>query len=152
MNTKITLAELARDPGCLAEYDPNAMDYHDAQKWIEQFILPVTEIQTLPIRDALGRILSEDIYSPIDVPNYDNSAMDGFVFSQSTGDIPSSLIPTGTILAGDITKQEVTPGHAIQIMTGGKIPIGGNTVIPFELVINDGNKILDFVTSVKENQ
>lgn len=142
MNTKITLAELARDPGCLAEYDPNAMDYHDAQKWIEQFILPVTEIQTLPIRDALGRILSEDIYSPIDVPNYDNSAMDGFVFSQSTGDIPSSLIPTGTILAGDITKQEVTPGHAIQIMTGGKIPIGGNTVIPFELVINDGNKII----------
>ena len=82
MEEKITLKKLAKDPGCLTEYDPNAMEYQDALKWIKQFIEPVNQTITIPIRDSLGKILSEDIYSPIDVPNYDNSAMDGFVFYQ----------------------------------------------------------------------
>jgi len=70
MSEKITIGNLAKNPGCLAEYDPNAMEYKDALKWIRQFIEPVKETQKIPIRDSLSNVLSEDIYSPIDVPNY----------------------------------------------------------------------------------
>ena len=142
MSKKITLTDLARDPGCLAEYDPNAMGYHDAQKWIHQFISPIKETEIIPIKDSLGRILSEDIYSPIDVPNYENSAMDGFVFFQPKENSPKILKVTGSVLAGQISSQEIISGEAIQIMTGGKIPNGGNTVIPIELVTHENNKIV----------
>ena len=142
MSKKITLTDLARDPGCLAEYDPNAMGYHDAQKWIHQFISPIKETENIPIKDSLGRILSEDIYSPIDVPNYENSAMDGFVFFQPKENSPKILKVTGSVLAGQISSQEIISGEAIQIMTGGKIPNGGNTVIPIELVTHENNKIV----------
>ena len=142
MSKKITLTDLARDPGCLAEYDPNAMGYHDAQKWIHQFISPIKETEIIPIKDSLGRILSEDIYSPIDVPNYENSAMDGFVFFQPKENSPKILKVTGSVLAGQISSQEIISGEAIQIMTGGKIPNAGNTVIPIELVTHENNKIV----------
>ena len=141
MKEKITLRELAKDPGCLAEYDPNAMEYHDAIRWIRQFIEPVKETQITPIRESLGKVLSEDIYSPIDVPNYDNSAMDGFVFYKAQENSPITLEVIGSQLAGQSSNKKVLPGQAIQIMTGARIPNGGNTVIPIELVSSEGNKI-----------
>jgi molybdopterin molybdotransferase len=141
MTEKITLRKLAKDPGCLAEYDPNAMEYQDAIKWIRQFIEPVKETQIIPIRESLGRVLSEDIYSPIDVPNYNNSAMDGFVFYKAQENSPIMLEVIGSQLAGQSSNEKVLPGQAIQIMTGARIPNGGNTVIPIELVSYDGDKI-----------
>ena len=141
MKEKITLRKLAKDPGCLAEYDPNAMEYQDAIKWIRQFIEPVNETQLIPIRSSLGRVLSEDIYSPIDVPNYNNSAMDGFVFYKAQENSPVTLKVIGSQLAGQSSNEKVLPGQAIQIMTGARIPNGGNTVIPIELVSYDGDKI-----------
>ena len=141
MTEKITLRKLAKDPGCLAEYDPNAMEYQDAIKWIRQFIEPVKETQIIPIRESLGKVLSEDIYSPIDVPNYNNSAMDGFVFYKAQENSPIMLEVIGSQLAGQSSNEKVLPGQAIQIMTGARIPNGGNTVIPIELVSYDGDKI-----------
>ena len=141
MTEKITLRKLAKDPGCLAEYDPDAMEYQDAIKWIRQFIEPVKETQIIPIRESLGKVLSEDIYSPIDVPNYNNSAMDGFVFYKAQENSPIMLEVIGSQLAGQSSNEKVLPGQAIQIMTGARIPNGGNTVIPIELVSYDGDKI-----------
>ena len=141
MKEKITLGKLAKDPGCLAEYDPNAMEYQDAIKWIRQFIEPVKETQIIPIRESLGKVLSEDIYSPIDVPNYNNSAMDGFVFYKAQENSPIMLEVIGSQLAGQSSNEKVLPGQAIQIMTGARIPNGGNTVIPIELVSYEGDKI-----------
>ena len=141
MKEKITLGKLVKDPGCLAEYDPNAMEYQDALKCIRQFIEPVKETQKIPIRESLGKVLSEDIYSPIDVPNYDNSAMDGFVFYKTQENSPKTLEVIGSRLAGESSNEKVLSGQAIKIMTGAKIPNGGNTVIPIELVSTEGNKI-----------
>ena len=141
MNEKITIGKLAKDPGCLAEYDPNAMEYKDALKWIRQFIEPVKETQKIPIRDSLSNVLSEDIYSPIDVPNYDNSAMDGFAFYKTQENSPVMHEVIGSNLAGQSSKEKILPGQAVQIMTGARIPNGANTVIPIELVSSKGNKI-----------
>ena len=75
MKEKITLRKLAKDLGCLAEYDPNAMEYHDAIRWIRQFIEPVKETQITPIRESLGKVLSERLYSGYSNPAYGLTTM-----------------------------------------------------------------------------
>jgi molybdopterin molybdotransferase len=89
------------------------------------------------ILDSLGRVLAEDVYSTINIPPMDNSAMDGYaVQAQSTlGAAPSSpnvLRVIGEVAAGYLTKDEVASGGAIRIMTGAPIPAGADTVVQFE--------------------
>ena len=68
------------------------------------------------------------------VPNYDNSAMDGFGFNISSLKNARTLIVKEKVMAGKPFNKSVKSGEAIQIMTGGKIPKGVDTVIPIELV------------------
>ena len=140
MNKKISLTKLAKDPGCLSEYDPNSMDFYSAQKWISQFINPIAKRETVTIDEALGRVLSNDIKSNSNVPNYDNSAMDGYAinFDQNNS---LSFDVVGSILAGSLEVYEIKPGEAIEIMTGWKIPKGTNAVVPIELTEISNNAI-----------
>jgi molybdopterin molybdotransferase len=97
----------------------------------------VLEAETIPILEALGQVLTEDIVSDINVPPLDNSAMDGFaVRSEDTSGAsektPITLRVIGTVLAGGISKNEAVPGTAIRIMTGAPIPRGANSVVQFE--------------------
>jgi len=87
--------------------------------------------------NSLGRVLAEDIYSAIDIPPLDNSAMDGYaVRAESTrGASPSSprvLRIIGEVAAGYIASAEVTPGTTIRIMTGAPVPKGADAVVQFE--------------------
>jgi molybdopterin molybdotransferase len=84
MAKKITLKDLSNEPGCLAEYDPNAMQIESAKKLINSFIKPIKEAEYTKLIDSLNRVLAVDLVSPINVPNYDNSAMDGFGFNISS--------------------------------------------------------------------
>ena len=97
----------------------------------------VLEAEDELILDSLGQILAEDIYSTIDIPGMDNSAMDGYaVQADSTAGAsqssPRVLRVGGEVAAGYLTKEEVTPGTAIRIMTGAPIPTGADTVVQFE--------------------
>ena len=141
MAKKITLKNLSNEPGCLAEYDPNAMQIESAKKLINSFIKPIKEIESIKLIDSLNRVLAIDLVSPINVPNYDNSAMDGFGFNISSLKNTNKLRVKDTVLAGKPIKSFVKDGEAIQIMTGGKIPIGVDTVIPIELVKYKNNEI-----------
>jgi len=90
-----------------------------------------------PILDSLGLVLADDVYSDIDIPPLDNSAMDGYaVRAESTKGASSSspriLRIIGEVAAGYIAKEEVTPGTAIRIMTGAPIPKGADAVVQFE--------------------
>ena len=141
MAKKITLKDLSNEPGCLAEYDPNAMQIESAKKLINSFIKPIKEVESIKLIDSLNRVLAVDLVSPINVPNYDNSAMDGFGFNISSLKNTNKLKVKDTVLAGKPIKSFVKDGEAIQIMTGGKIPIGVDTVIPIELVKYKNNEI-----------
>ena len=141
MAKKITLKDLSNEPGCLAEYDPNAMQIESAKKLINSFIKPIKEVESIKLIDSLNRVLAIDLVSPINVPNYDNSAMDGFGFNISSLKNTNKLRVKDTVLAGKPIKSFVKDGEAIQIMTGGKIPIGVDTVIPIELVKYKNNEI-----------
>ena len=67
-----------RDASCADDYDPNSMPVDKARALITRFLTPLTSTERVPVRSALGRVLAEDVISPINVPAHDNSAMDGY--------------------------------------------------------------------------
>ncbi len=93
--------------------------------------------ERVPVLDALGRVLAEEIVSDIDIPPFDNSAMDGYavraadVSSASPGS-PVRLVVTGSVAAGYVSSVRLEPGRAIRIMTGAPLPDGADAVVPFE--------------------
>lgn len=97
----------------------------------------VLEAEGSPILDCLGQVLAEDIYSNVNVPPLDNSAMDGYAVRSgdtrgASRQSPRFLRVLDTVSAGSITKHEVVPGTAIRIMTGAPIPKGADSVVIFE--------------------
>ena len=90
-----------------------------------------------PILDCLGQVLAEDVYSSIDVPPLDNTAMDGYAVRsedtrQANQQSPRFLRVIDTVPAGSISTHELKPGTAIRVMTGAPIPDGADSVVPFE--------------------
>jgi molybdopterin molybdotransferase len=97
----------------------------------------ILDEESVPILESLGQVLAEDIKSDINVPPLDNSAMDGYaVRSQdtrgATEKTPVFLRVIDTVLAGSISKKDITPGTAVRIMTGAPIPRGADSVVQFE--------------------
>ncbi len=95
--------------------------------------------------ESLGQVLAEDIYSAIDIPPLDNSAMDGYAVQaqDTTGAGPSSpkiLEVIGEVAAGYLAKEKVVSGAAIRIMTGAPIPEGADAVVRFEDTDEDKRK------------
>jgi len=142
MKKTISLENLVNDPGCLSEYDPNAMKIEVARKYIHNFLKANTKTEYVNTEDALNRILGETIISKINVPNYNNSAMDGFAFNLDSLKEKNTLEIATTILAGNLSKHKIKPGFAAQVMTGSKIPNGTDTVLPFELVKQENDSIV----------
>ena len=142
MKKTISLENLVNDPGCLSEYDPNSMTIEVARKYIHDFLTVNLGTEYVNTENALDRILGETLISKINVPNYNNSAMDGFAFNLDSLIEKNTLKVATTILAGDLSKQKIKPGFAAQIMTGSKIPDGTDTVLPFELVKQENDSIV----------
>jgi len=97
----------------------------------------VLEDEQSPILDCLGQVLAEDVYSSINVPPLDNSAMDGYAVQSrdtrgASRQSPRFLRVIGTVSAGSIAECEVEPGTAVRIMTGAPIPKGADSVVIFE--------------------
>jgi molybdopterin molybdotransferase len=97
----------------------------------------VLEPEEKPILDCLGQVLAEDVYSNIDVPPLDNSAMDGFAVRAedtrgASKSFPKYLTVIGQVAAGSMPTKEVQPGTTIRIMTGAPLPVGADAVVQFE--------------------
>lgn len=97
----------------------------------------ILEPERKPILDCLGQVLAEDIYSTIDIPPLDNSAMDGYALRAedtrgASESSPRYLVVVGYVAAGSMPAQEVKLGTAIRIMTGAPLPGGADTVVRFE--------------------
>ena len=119
----------------LQGYDPQALSASDVLAFLSQLVQPVTATQDLPLFEALGRVLAEDVISPFDVPPHDNSAMDGYAFAgQELATTAIELEVVGTALAGKAWQGTVAPGQCVKIMTGAVLPPGLDTVVPQEFV------------------
>jgi molybdopterin molybdotransferase len=95
--------------------------------------------QTVSTEDLLGRVLSVDLISPINVPAHDNSAMDGYALRYADLVLASeTVLPiTGSIFAGDQQIMQLPPHAAMKIMTGAMMPGGADVVVPFENATSD---------------
>lgn len=117
----------------LQGYDPQALSVQQVGEFLQHLVQPVTASETLPLFEALDRVLAEDVISPINVPPHNNSAMDGYAFDGAQlSDQTLNLRVMGTALAGRAWQGQVQAGECLKIMTGAILPEGLDTVVPQE--------------------
>ena len=128
---------------CADDYDPNSMPVDKARSFIHQFLAPVTATLRVPIRSALGRVLAEDVISPVDVPAHRNSAMDGWAMRAADlkAEGETTLQEVGASFAGKPFMGTVKAGECVRIMTGGVVPGGADTVVMQERAKAHGRSI-----------
>ncbi|MVG15084.1 molybdopterin molybdotransferase MoeA [Aeromonas jandaei] len=97
--------------------------------------------EQLPLPQALGRILASDIASPLAVPPFDNSAMDGYAVRLADLAACIPLIMAGKAFAGQPYQGEWPAGHCVRIMTGAPVPAGTDAVVMQEETRADGDRI-----------
>ena len=129
---------------CADDYDPNSMPVPKAREVIARFLSPLTTAERVHIRAALGRVLAEDVISPLDVPAHDNSAMDGYAvrFADLKSDAKATLKVAGTSFAGAPFAGTVKSGECVRIMTGGVVPQGADTIVMQEHVETKGDQVM----------
>ena len=108
----------------------------EALERVLSYIKVLDGIET-PILECLGQVLAEDVYSSIDIPPKDNSAMDGYAVkaqdtSGATASSPVYLDIIGEAKAGGVSNLEVKAHKTVRIMTGAPLPRGADSVVPFE--------------------
>lgn len=94
-----------------------------------------------PLPEALGRVLASDIASPLAVPPFDNSAMDGYAVRLADLASGTPLIMAGKAFAGQPYHGEWPAGHCVRIMTGAPVPAGTDAVVMQEETQADGDRI-----------
>jgi len=104
-------------------------------------------IETVPLDAALGRVLAADVISPVDVPSFDRSNVDGFaVVAEDTfgasEEVPRTVaVAEETIHTGIVPATVIRPGTAVEIATGGMIPRGADAVVMVEYTEIDGRDL-----------
>jgi len=119
-------------------------------------MIPTWRAESVVLSDALGRIVAEPARAPIDLPAFDNSAMDGYAVRASdlksaTAARPVSLLLCGKIPAGEIPRDELNTGSCVRIFTGSALPRGADAVVMQEDTrpAPDGTAEILFLESVK---
>lgn len=111
----------------------------EAWDWIDSVLPKFDQLPTeqVALRDAAQRVLAQDVISPVDVPGFVRSMMDGFALRSeetygATTYNPLSFRIVGTCLPGQPFGRSVTTGEAVRIMTGAPVPEGVDAVLPVE--------------------
>jgi molybdopterin molybdotransferase len=109
-----------------------------AWDWLDQQIVALPD-ESVPLAESCGRVLARAIKSPIDVPSFERSMMDGFAVrsADTEGASPYNhllLTIVGQVLPGEIPKTNIGPGQTARIMTGAALPPGADAVLPVERV------------------
>jgi len=111
--------------------------------------VPLLGTEQVVFTEALGRVLREDITAPADVPQGDNTAMDGYALrAEDIAGPPARLRVIEDLPAGSIATKRVEPGTAIRIMTGALIPEGADTVAHVEIT-DAGSEFVTVTQSLK---
>lgn len=118
---------------------------------LEQLPFP-TQIETLNLQEAANRICAEDVISPINVPSFDNSAMDGYAVRLADLQQSLTLSVAGKSFAGNPFQGEWKAQSAVRIMTGAMIPQGADAVVMQEQVTVNEDGTVTFSELPKTNQ
>lgn len=128
------------------------MGYEKALKLTLDTISPLDDPREIDLAGCLGRVLFEDLYSQVDSPSIDASMKEGYAvrsheISQAGPQNPVRMTVIGVSAAGTPAEMEVTPGTAIRILTGAKIPAGADAVLAEEFATCEGNVLTVFNTA-----
>ncbi|OFZ90214.1 MAG: molybdopterin molybdenumtransferase MoeA [Betaproteobacteria bacterium RBG_16_66_20] len=134
---------IAQVVSCLDGYDPDALPVDKARAAIRACLMPVADVESVLIRQSLGRVLAQDIVPAINVPGHDNSAMDGWAVSSKdvSFDREIQLLEIGKALAGKPFHGTIGAGECVRVMTGAVMPQGADTVVVQELCRVDADRI-----------
>lgn len=138
------MTSLLKTLSCADGYDPESLSVEQARKLILGLVEPVAGTERLFVRNALGRVLAEDVLATANVPGHDNSAMDGYAvrFADLAAEGDTVLRLAGTAFAGRTFAGRVEAGQCVRIMTGGVIPEGADTVVIQEVVRAENDHIV----------
>jgi molybdopterin molybdotransferase len=135
------MAQLSDD--CFAFNGP-LLPIADAERLIAERVVPVDGIETVPLREAVGRVLAEDIVAPVNVPPFDNSAVDGYAVRAADLDSKNEtrLSIVDRVTAGRAATHALKAGEAIRIFTGAPMPSDADTVFMQEDCRVDGDAVI----------
>ena len=122
--------------------DAGAMSVQDALNTMLVQITTVSECVTVSLANSQGYILAEDVLSPLNMPPFDNSAMDGYAFRFAEWVEGQALAVAGTALAGQPFTGDIPAGACLRIMTGAQVPAGLDTVIMQEHTVQTSEGVL----------
>ena len=137
------MSAIAKAVSCIDGYDPDALRVDKAGEAIRACLAPITGSERVPVREALGRVLAQEIVPSIDVPGHDNSAMDGWAVRSTDffSDKEVQLREIGKALAGKPFSAAVGKGECVRVMTGAVMPKGADTVVVQEVCRVDGDRV-----------
>ena len=129
---------------CFNEFDPNALNVEEALSRILKSIARKKDTELVPLKESYGRVLAKDIKSNQDIPNYKNSAMDGYAVCMDDTNVNNKYTfrCVGESFAGRPYNKNVKINEAVKVMTGGMVPKSCNAVVMKELVKNIDDKIV----------
>jgi molybdopterin molybdotransferase len=135
------MAQLSND--CFA-FGGELMSVDDATALIASRLSPTAAAETVPLIEADGRVLAEDIAAPLDLPPFDNSAVDGYAvrFADLAAGQETVLAVVGRIAAGAALERPVPARGAVRIFTGAPLPAGLDTVFMQEDVGVAGDAVV----------
>jgi molybdopterin molybdotransferase len=135
------MAQLKDD--CFAFSGP-LLPVDEVERIINERVGPVGEIENVPLRSACGRVLANDIAAPMDLPPFDNSAVDGYAVRHAdlAGEGETRLAVVDRVTAGHAAARALAGGEAIRIFTGAPMPAGADTVFMQEDVRTEGSAVI----------
>ena len=115
-----------------------------AEALIQERITPVAEVETVTLAEARDRVLAHDIVAPLDLPPFDNSAVDGYAVRHAdlAGEAETTLRVVDRLTAGHAAGRALRPGEAIRIFTGAPMPAGADTVFMQEDTRVEGEAVI----------
>jgi molybdopterin molybdotransferase len=135
------MAQLTDD--CFAFSGP-LLPLSEMERLIGERVAPVSETERVPLRGARGRVAAANVKAPLDLPPFDNSAVDGYAVRHAdlSADGDSKLAIAGRLTAGARADIALKPGQAVRIFTGAAMPAGADTVFMQEDVTVDGDHVI----------
>lgn len=140
-----------KDAACCDTLSPAFLSVVQGQEKILSLVNTVSEIEACKIENAYGRILAEHIISPVNVPQYTNSAMDGYAIRSDDIERDSYQV-VAEVMAGHAYDQPLEVGQAVKIMTGAPTPLNGDTVVMREQASQEGDKVTFNGANIKAGQ
>jgi molybdopterin molybdotransferase len=134
------MAQLTDD--CFAFSGP-LLAVDEVERIIAERVVPVAEVETVPLNAARGRVIASDVVAPIDLPPFDNAAVDGYAVRHAdlAAKADTALAIVERVTAGRAASRTLQVGEAIRIFTGAPMPAGADTVFMQEDVRAQGQTV-----------